>query len=180
MTSYRRPHFELWIESYLRKRFPELELPLLNALKAYDAVEAGMLVDEPLIAPILEAASSTRIPLYESATELLGALAANHEVARRAVIDMASNSKAQVRFNAILCVNESVPRSLALQIVRNGLYDKSARVREKAADWAYRCRLNELVPDLRVALEQASCANVKSCIKFALDDLAPTQPSCKL
>jgi hypothetical protein len=173
MTSFVRPDFEPWIESYLRKRFPELELPLLNAVRAYDAVEADLGVDPTLLKPLLEAASNARVPLYENATELLGALAVNHEAARQAVIEMASNSKAQVRFNAILCVNESAPRSFALQIVRNRLYDNSARVREKAADWAYRCRLNELVPDLTVALEQESSANAKSCIRFALDGLAP-------
>jgi hypothetical protein len=179
MTSHLRPNLEPWIDSYLRKRYPELERPLLDAVQAYDEMDSSAIVDPTRLKPLLDAASSARAPLYENATHLLGDLAVIHEAARHAVIEMASNSTAQVRFNAILCVDKAAPRSFALHVVRNGLTDGSARVREKAADWAYRCSLHELTPDLVTALQRESNANAKSCIGFALEKLSPAHSNSK-
>lgn len=176
MTSYLRPNLDSWIESYLRKRFPELERPLLDAVNAYDEMDSRLIVDDVRLKPLLEAASSSRTPLYENATQLLGDLTVAHEAARQAVIKMASNPSAQVRFNAILCVDESAPRAFALDVVRNGLHDRSARVREKAADWAYRCSLHELVPELAAALGKESNGNAKACITLALEKLPHKRP----
>lgn len=171
MTSETRDRFEPWLEAYLRKRFPELERPLIEAIDAFDELASGTPIETDRLKPLVFAASSDRSPLYENATELLGQLAVKHDAARQAVEGMAVNSKAQVRFNAIICVNASWPRKAALEILRNRLRDSSSRVREKAADWALRYGMKELVPELTAALRNESNSKARSCIDFALQQL---------
>jgi hypothetical protein len=171
VRSQTREQFEPWLETYLRRRFPELERPLVEAISAFDEIVSGKPVDTERLQRLVDAASSDRVPLYENGTELLGRLAQTHDAARQAVKKMAADSKAQTRFNAILCVSDSAPRDFALAVVRNGLLDDSARVREKAADWALRCHLSELVPQLRAALKKESNINAISCIELALQQL---------
>ncbi len=102
-----RSSFEPWIETSLRPRYPELEAPLLAAIDAFDAIQEQNRVSLELLGPIIDAASSSRRPLYENATEFLGALTGRFEEAREAVTRMSRDPKSQVRFNAILSVNSS-------------------------------------------------------------------------
>jgi hypothetical protein len=59
-----------------------------------------------------------------------------------------------------MCIGKASPKSFKLKLPRQGLRDKSAKVRLKAADWAGRQRLREVVPDLEFAFaaEEAQLA----------------------
>jgi hypothetical protein len=116
----------------------------------------------------VEAASSSRRPLYENAIGLLVKLTEQFAEARQAVVSMAQDSRSHVRFNAILCLGKSTPRALTLQLIRQCLRDKSARVRQKAADWAGRLRVREIVPDLEQAKSKESYAKARESIAFNL------------
>src|SRR5205823_314602 len=120
------------------------------------------------LAPIVNAASSSRVPLYENATSLLSELTEHFPAACDAVANMAQATRSRVRFNAILCLGRSTPPSLTLQILRQCLRDKSARVRLKAADWAGRLRLRKIVPDLEEAAARERNANARRTIEFEL------------
>ena len=159
------------MDAYLRKRCPELEEPLLAAIDAFDAVQSGHKVSEARIVPLVAAASSERVPLYENATNLLGRLIPAHEIARRAVARMAKDSQAHVRFNAVLCIPESNPGLFGRDIVREALVDSSARVREKAADWASRCRMRDLLPDLRERLKAETNEKVRRGLAYSIEEL---------
>lgn len=163
-----RARYEPWLRDYLRKRYPELEPPLLAAIDAFDTILDENRIDATLMAPVIEAASSSRRPLYENATPLLGELAASHAIALDSVGRMASDPRSHVRFNAILCLTKATPLEFRLDLLRQGLRDKSAKVRGKAADWAGRLRLRDLVPDLEAAFASEKNAKAKQTIEFDL------------
>lgn len=163
-----RADYERYAADYFRERCPELESPLLDAIDAYDKIRGKKRLNPKLLAQIVKAAKSSRRPLYENATDYLGNLTRNHPAARSAVEQMAIDPRSQVRFNAILCLTKSTPRSFTLRILRQGLRDKSARVRRKTADWAGRLRIHELVPVLEEALAIEKNAKAKATIEFEL------------
>jgi hypothetical protein len=163
-----RDQFETWIRDYLRKRYPELEQPLLAAIDRYDAIGETAKISPDLLKPIVEAASSQRRPLYENVTTLLGQLTEHYQEARDAVAAMSVDSRSLVRFNAILCLGSSTPLAFVLELLRRGLHDKSARVRQKASDWAGRLRLRDVVPDLESALPGERNSKTKETMSFVL------------
>ena len=150
---------ENWLRTYLEPRFPELVEPYCNACRAYERMRQADSISPADLKTLVEAASSSRGPLYEQATTFLARLTAQHSEAREAVKQMLHDSQWHVRFNAILSVCSSTPRDFAVQVVREALNDRSARVREKAADWALRLEMREVVPDLE---EQAKLESGKA------------------
>ena len=167
MTST-RDRFEPWLSECLRIRYPELEPPLLAAIGAYDSIKRVRQVTPELLEPIVSAASSSRRPLYENASDFLANLTGHFEEARSAVWEMAHHPKSHVRFNAILCVGRTTPPDFVLAVLRHGLVDGSSRVRWKAADWAGRLRLRELVPELEQAVEAETNEKARGTIEFEL------------
>ena len=171
MDSETRQEFASWMDSYLRKCCPELERPLLAAIDAFDDIQSGGPSDKHNLKPLVDAASSDRVPLYENATNLLGRLALTQPCARDAIAEMTKDSQAHVRFNAVLCVSESAPGSFGRAIVSNALLDPSSRVREKAADWASRCSMKDLVTELREALNREPSEKVRRCLEYSIKAL---------
>jgi hypothetical protein len=163
-----RAEFEPWLRDYLRKRQPDLEPQMLAAIDAFDIIQEENRVDSALLAPIVEAASSSRRPLCENATSFLGKLTGEYVLARESVDRMALDSRSYVRFNAILCLGKATPLDFAIRLIRQGLRDKSAHVRKKAADWAGSLRLREAVPDLESALTVETNTKAKETIEFEL------------
>jgi hypothetical protein len=164
-----RDWYEPWLRGgYLRKRCPELEAPLLAAIDAFDSIQQGKAVTPEVLEPIVQAVSSSRRPLYENVTTLLSKLTEQHAEARAAIERMAKDPRSHVRFNAILCLGKSTPLSFSVRVLQQALRDKSAKVRQKAADWAGRLRLRELVPDLEEAAAQEKNAGAAGTIEFEL------------
>lgn len=153
---------------YLRARYPELEPSLQSAINAFDAIKQYKRINDDLLAPILAAASSSRVPLYENAATFMQTLTGQFALACDAVLGMAEDSKSHIRFNAILCLGKLTPRSLTRHVLRQGLRDKSSRVRTKAADWTGRLRTRELVPDLEEAMVRETHEGTKETIDFNL------------
>lgn len=166
--SRHREDYESWIRDTIEPRCPDLVQPIRNALDAFDKIQSDGCVEAQLLAPIVEAAESHRRPLYELAAGLLLELTANHVEARDAVTRMASDKKSQVRFNAVICLGSDTPRDYSVGLVRQALADKSAKVRQKAADWAQRLRMTETVIDLERALAMESNTATKQTIAFSL------------
>jgi hypothetical protein len=159
---------EVWIQESLRPCHPNLEQPLRAAIQAFDTIQERKRISPELLDVIVDAASSSSIPLYETVTGLLSELTGLFVEAQDALLAMANHSCRQVRFNAILCIGESTPRSLSVQILRQGLYDRSAKVRVKAADCIGRMRLRELIPDLEEASRVETNAKAKATMEFEL------------
>jgi len=163
-----REEYEPWLRDYFRKRYPELESALLEAIDAFDATKELDRINSEQLRPIVQAASSSRCPLYENTTGLLGQLSVKHEEARKAIEAMATDAQSHIRFNAILCLGKSTPPDFTLRLIRQGLRDKSARVRLKASDWAGRLRIREVVPELEEALAREKNEKAKKTIEFDL------------
>jgi hypothetical protein len=163
-----RDYFEPWLRDTLRRRYPELEPPLVRAIDAFDAIEEKQCITPELLAPIVEAASSSRGALWENATDFLGRLTGQYAEAREAVLAMVQQPHSDVRFNAICCLKKSTPPAMTLQLLRQGLRDKSAKVRWKAADQAGRLRVREIVPELENADAVEKNAKAKEVIGFEL------------
>jgi hypothetical protein len=163
-----RAYYEPWLRDYLRKRQPDLEPQLLAAIDAYDTIQQENRLDAGRLAPIVAAASSSRRPLYENAAEFLGKLTGKYALARESVEKMAVDSRSHVRFNAILCLKKATPLDFTLRIIRQGLRDKRANVRGKAADWAGRLRIREVVPDLEAAFAVEKNKKARETIEFEL------------
>jgi hypothetical protein len=137
-------------------------------MDAFDAIRNRKRVTDALLRVIVEAASDPHRPCYEIATDFLDKLTRNYGPAREAVEKMATDPRQHVRFNAILCIAESAPRPFQLRLLRQGLRDKSSRVRWKAADWAGRLRLADLVPELEDAFAAEKNSRARSTIEFNL------------
>lgn len=163
-----RERYEAWINNTLRKYWPDLEPALCAAIDAYDSIQQAGTTSEDTLRPIIEAACSSRRPLYENVTGLLGALAEQFTAARDAVEKMSIDRRSQVRLNAILCLTKAMPASFSMRLLRQALCDKSAVVREKAADWAGRLRMRQLVPDLEAAFRAEKRAATRDTIEFEM------------
>jgi hypothetical protein len=163
-----RAEYEPWLRDYLRKRYPDLEPAILAAIDAFDTIKIDKRLNQELLAPIVEAASSSRRPLYENATGFLAKLTGDYAEAHEAVAKMSQDSRSHVRFNSLLCLAKATPLAFTLRLIRQGLQDKSSIVRQKAADWAGRLRLREVVLDLEEAFGKEQNAKVKATIEFEL------------
>jgi hypothetical protein len=163
-----REIYENWIRDTIEPRCPELVRPIRDALDAFDAIQRAGRADAERLMPIVEAAQSHRRPLYDMAVGLLQELTADFAEARESVARMASDKRSQVRFNAVISLGARTPRDFSGEVIRQALRDKSAKVRQKAADWAQRRGMAEIVPDLAAALAVESHAATKETMEFNL------------
>ena len=84
---------------------------------------------------------------------------------------MAQDTRSHVRFNAIMCIGKNALVDFKLRLIRQGLLDKSSKVRMKAADWGSRMRLQEILPDLERALTVESNAKARTSFAWYIDFL---------
>jgi hypothetical protein len=119
-------------------------------------------------AKAVAAASSKSRPVYHSGTDSLGRLAIKHAEARDAIVAMSRDSKAHVRFNAILCLDKKAPKSFAAKQLRVALLDPSAVVRGKAADWALRIRARTILLALEAAIAAERHSDARKTMEFTL------------
>lgn len=152
----------------LREKRPQDEPVMRAAIEAFDAIQAGGKVTQLLLEPIVQAASDSRKMLFQIPVNFLQQLTGRHEEAREAVSRMAVAKRSHTRFNAIMCIGKAAPLSFKLELLRQGLRDKSSSVRLKAADWAGRQRLRELVPELVQALAAEVNDKARKAIEFNL------------
>jgi hypothetical protein len=160
--------FVPWVERYLRPRYPELVAPLMAAVDAFDAIQDRGELSQGNLGILVEAACSSRRPLYENVCGFMAHLTARWPEATAAILQMSKSPKAQIRFNAILCLGRDTPSDVVDAILKGGLRDKSARVRSKAADWAGRLRNKRLVTELGAALTAEKNRRARSTIEFEL------------
>jgi hypothetical protein len=140
-------------------------------LDAYDAVQDGMPVTQQLLQPIFVAASDSRKLIFDLPVSYLDEFTGKYEEARAAVAKMAVDKRSHTRFNAIMCIGEEAPHGFKVKLLRQGLRDKSAKVRQKSADWIFRRSLRDLVADLEEALAAENDAKAKGMIEYALKSL---------
>lgn len=160
-----RERFEPWLQSYLRPRYPELEEPILRAIDAFDAIqETGQITPERL-SPITDAITSRRQTLSVEASRILSLLTSKFPEVCDVIVSLSQHAQSHVRFNSLLCLSEAMPPQSTLQILRQGLRDKSAKVRWKAASLILGFRLRECLSDLEAAAAKEKVAQTKEWIE---------------
>jgi hypothetical protein len=155
----------------LREQHPQDEPVMRAAIDAFDSIQARKSATARLLAPIVEAASDSRRMISEIPVAFLDQLTEKHAEACEAVSRMAIDKRGHTRFNAIMCIGKAAPLAFKVKLLRQGLRDKSSKVRQMSADWTGRLRLRELVPDLEEAVAAEQDAKTKATMQYALNCL---------
>jgi len=123
-----------------------------RALTTCARMEAASTVKESDLQPIVNAATSKYIRVWEIGTHLLHLLAVNHDAARRSLRKMMASRSASIRFRVMASLRfSSVSQSIASEFVQVALHDRSCEVRGLGADAAGHLRLRKMLPALRRA-----------------------------
>lgn len=163
----RSRHFKGWHDNFARLN-PDLVPAFDAALDAYERVrQSGKLSDDDL-ETIVFAACSKRSLLWESFVGKLASLGEFFEEARNAVWIMANDRYANVRLNAMTCLTDNTPRDFAVKLLTYGLDDKSCRVRQKAADFALRIEIWQVLPAIKDALQRESHSKTRATMEYAV------------
>jgi HEAT repeat protein len=163
-----RDRFEAWFARWRGVRTPDEEAAVLAFADAYDAaVQSGKLSPDQL-ATVVDAASSPRALLWMNATELLADLAIRWEIAAQVVAKMFASRQSHIRFAALCCLRADTPMKISNGLLRNGLIDKSSRVRWKAAQKIGDLERNELLPELEAAFSSEKNAKARREIELHL------------
>ena len=137
---------------------PELVLGLLTALESIAAQSQPTAVS---INAAVKGVSSHRVPVYETASYILGDLATYDQGTLQALVELSHSTDSRVRHNALLCLRDETPTAAVYEMLERSLRDKSSRVRRKAADWAGRLRFNAVLPAIHQALQIESNAETR-------------------
>jgi len=154
-------------DAYLRNRFPELA-EVLSSAEARRHAPPDDLVTAELLAPVVAAASDARVSVARNAAWVLWVLTGFFTAAQEAVARMAQDPRAHVRHHAMVSVGKLAPLPLKLEVLGRGLRDRSARVREKAADRARASYVREITPELESAAARERNAAIKRRLERVL------------
>jgi hypothetical protein len=165
---YKREEYEHWIQDYLQPRYPELVEDFRACLNGFEQINTNNRVDKDSLNSIIYAARSPRIPLSHTATYFLRDLSGYYSEACKAIVEMFDDKHWHVRSNAVLSLGQATPSDIVLVILKKGLQDRSARVRELAAWQAQSLRVLNVIPDLENQLVIEPHTGVKHSIDFHL------------
>lgn len=139
----------LGVDDDVRKRYPKL-WRVLSAAGDSGVPKDGR-VTAALLAPVVTAASDRRASVADPANSVLRILTNYFTAAQQAVARMAQHSHSRVRAWAMVDLGRRAPRALLLEVLGRGLSDRSAEVRQHAADQALSHCLRELLPAMEAA-----------------------------
>lgn len=160
-----RERFEAYYALPGSKRIDEQRM-VLAAADAYDASEAaGRILPEEL-ARIVDAVADSRAGVWANGADLLALAMERWEAARREFIKLLNHSKAHVRFAALCSLKANLPRDLIDVSIRQGLGDKSAKVRWKAAGQASTLNCRHLLSDIDAAIRIEKSSKTLSSLQF--------------
>ena len=123
----------------------------LNALDAFETLAERGTITRNDLAPVVEAARSRYFVSWDIGMRFLSRLAAKHSVAREVMADLMLTGTAAERVRGLRSLWDHLPKSFCLNLIRQGLRDRSKRVRQAAADHALCLILSEMVDELSQA-----------------------------
>jgi hypothetical protein len=147
-------------------RHPDDEKAVLAAADAYDVAVAAGKIAPGQLQVIIDAVSNPRTRVWENCIYLLQSASEQWPQAAEAILDMMRSTKANVRFAALCSLGPQTPSPVIDQAIRNGLCDRSSRVRWKAADKANQLDCKHLIPDVQRALQSETNARAKASIEL--------------
>ncbi len=160
-----RERFEAYYALPGAKRIDEQRM-VLAAADAYDASEAaGRILPEEL-ARIVDAVADSRMGVWANGSHLMAMAMERWEDARREFKKLLNHPKAHVRFAALCSLQEELPRDLIDGSIRQGLGDKSAKVRWKASGRASTLNCRHLLPEIDAAIRAEKNIKALSSLQF--------------
>jgi hypothetical protein len=160
---------ESWVREYLEPRYPELVAPYREAESIRDdAIESGVLPEDAL-SLLLVSARSSRTPLGENASAMLGQLADRFASARQTIRQMSGDKKAHVRVNALVALHTHAISDLHEEILSAAVRDRSAKIRALAADKIMTFGLRALLPQLEEAIAAEAKPELRAPLEWERD-----------
>jgi HEAT repeat protein len=144
------PYLSDGIKTLIEPVQPEI---VLNLLKAVELIAIQRQPDTTVVNDVVLGVSSHRVPVYETASYVLGDLAVYSSEALQALIELSHSTDSGVRHNALLCLTNEMSQEVVHEMLIRGLRDRSSRVRRKAADWAGRLGCHAVLPAMQEALK---------------------------
>jgi hypothetical protein len=153
------------LEEYLGVRRPDL---VGSLSRAFEILEGGGRIEGTLLLEVVEAASDSHEAVSTFGAVLLGKAAEAEVAAQLSILEMLSSRLAGVRFNAILCLTENTPTSIALRVLSLALRDKSPKIRAKAAERASQLKLKAIQTELLKAVSHEKNRHAKEVMSAEL------------
>jgi len=163
-----RQQYEQWFAKRRGPRHIEDERASLEAADAYDEICRSGKLSQPLVKILLNAVESPRALVWNCGVDLLKKLMKTWPEIALEILQVQKNSSSTVRFNAMCCVDDSMPRQTATEMIEMGLGDKSGRVRWKAAQQAEWLNVSDAIPLLTQAVEAEKNAKVRASLQHSL------------
>lgn len=153
------------IRQYITPRRPDLAASLLEVIGLVNGCNR---IDDFHLTKVVEAASDKDESVCAVGVPILAKLAELDQRAMDQVIAMATSKQSHVRHNAVLCLAEKTPDEVARAVIGAALFDRSSRVRRKAADWAGRLELRLSIPFLEKAAQAEKNEETRNLIEIEL------------
>jgi hypothetical protein len=158
--------FREWLDEHgeddSRKR------PAYKALDTYEALAERSSITKAALAPIVEAARSPYVVSWDIGMRFLSRLGAKHPAAREVMGELMLKGKASEKVRVLGALWDHLPKSCCLMLIRQGLQDRSNRVRQTAANVARCLILSEMIDDLGQAASTERDAKTKWLIEHAV------------
>ena len=129
---------------------PDVARISLDAIDCFWKIENSRILSDDNLLKIVFAAKSPKLGPYYIGTELLLTLQQEYSVIENIWRNLMESTAAHERWVAISVVrDERIPFNLALELVRNGIHDKSQKVRSFAIECIYIRNLTPVLSELK-------------------------------
>lgn len=154
----------VWVDKFLRTRYPDLVTPYLKALEVGRLAQSQGLLSPDGLQVLLEGARSARKPLGEGVANILGVLANQFSVAKDGIRRLAADPVAQSRSNVFSALSAHHQSEIHEEVLGKLLCDTSGKIRRLAAEKIMLLGLSALLP----AIERTIAAERNGPIRSAL------------
>lgn len=164
-------HFESWVNEYLQPNHPGLVQPFLNAVKIYQNALSTNVLPNDALSMLMMYIHDPHKALSENVATMLGELADHFENARNDIRTLLTDSHRHVRINALVALHSHNLSPLHEELLKTALSDRSAEVRILAADKALIFGLQQLRPELDIAIQREKNPRTKQSLEWYRDHL---------
>lgn len=145
---------------------PERKQLTHAAIDAYEVLAGRDGIDPADLQPIITAAGSRYIVVWDIAMNCLVRLAESHEAARATMRSLLASPKAHVRHHVIWMMSRGLAHDFRVELLRAAFQDRAKRVRRNAYSKADTHRLTVLLPDLERRLDLEPDSTLQQALRF--------------
>ncbi|MBW4443181.1 MAG: hypothetical protein KME10_18465 [Plectolyngbya sp. WJT66-NPBG17] len=136
------------------------------ALDAYEEIANRDLIQLDDLTPIITAAKSQYMTVWDVGTVFLVRLAETHIAAQGAMLEIMDSPKAKERLHLIWALTARLPEDFRMNIIRKAISDRAKRVRTIAAAKADLFGFKELLLELEAQRDRESDDDVRNTLQF--------------